>query len=119
MSIDYKLFFQICDRIKYPVAASIMGNVLLMTGFLLVGPAPFLSSLVPTTGLIQGSGAILGTGYGLIVVSTFGRSHRAAMRHGFNDDLDTYMFISSKYNIDLCNPDSSKNLLASKCFSMA
>jgi len=80
------------------VAASILGNVFLMTGFLLVGPARFLPNLVPAVGLIQGSAAILGTGYGLIVVSSFGRSHRAAMRHGFNDDLDTYMFISGEFS---------------------
>ncbi len=89
------IFLKICDRIKYPIAVSILGNVLMMIGFILVGPAPFLPNLVPTTGLIQGSGAILGTGYAMILVSTFGRSHHAALRHGFNDDLDTYMFISS------------------------
>ena len=66
-------------------------------GFLLVGPVPFITTLVPTTGLIQGSGAILGTGYSMIMVSTFGRSQSAAIRNGYNDDLDTYMFISSEY----------------------
>lgn len=43
-------------------------------GFLLVGPAPFITTLIPTTGLIQGSAAIIGTGYAMIIVSTFGRS---------------------------------------------
>ena len=70
-----------------------------MIAFLLVGPVPFLPNLMPTTGLIQGSGAILGTGYSMILVSTFGRSHHAAIRHGFNDDLDTYMFISSEFKL--------------------
>jgi hypothetical protein len=67
-------------------------------GFLLVGPVPFITTLIPTTGLIQGSSAILGTGYAMIMVSTFGRSQSAAIRNGYNDDLDTYMFISSKLN---------------------
>jgi len=31
-----------------------------------------------------------------IVASTFGRSQAAALRNGYNDDLDTYMFISGK-----------------------
>ncbi len=46
----------------------------MMIGFLLVGPAPFLTSLVPTTGLIKGAAAIFGIGYPMIVVTTFGRS---------------------------------------------
>ncbi len=70
---------------------------MLTIAFLLIGPAPFLKNLVPTTSLIQGTGAVLGTGYGMVVVSTFGRSQSAAIRHGYNDDLDTYMFISSKF----------------------
>lgn len=71
----------------------------MIIGFLLVGPAPFITTLQPTTGLIQGSAAILGAGYAMVMVSTFGRSQAAAVRHGYNDDLDTYMFISSKYYV--------------------
>jgi hypothetical protein len=67
----------------------------MMTGFLLVGPAPFITSLVPTTGLIKGAAAIFGIGYPMIVVTTFGRSQAAAIRNGYHDDLDTYFFISS------------------------
>jgi hypothetical protein len=73
-----------------------MGNVLMAIGFLLVGPAPFITTLIPTTGLIKGSAAIIGTGYAMIIVSTFGRSQSAAIRNGQSDDLDTYMFISSE-----------------------
>ena len=75
---------------------SILGNILLTVAFLLIGPAPFLTNLLPSTGLIQGSAAILGTGYAMVMVSTLGRSQSAAIRLGYNEDLDTYMFISSK-----------------------
>ena len=75
---------------------SVLGNAMMLTGFLLVGPAPFITSLVPSTGLIKGAAAIMGTGYPLIMVSTFGRSQAAALRNGYHDDLDTYIFISSK-----------------------
>jgi hypothetical protein len=46
--------------------------------------------------LIQGSAGILSGGYAMIMVSTFGRAQAAAIRKGYNDDLDTYIFISSK-----------------------
>ena len=78
---------------------SILGNILLTVAFLLIGPAPFLTNLLPSTSLIQGSAAILGAGYAMVMVSTFGRSQSAAIRHGYNDDLDTYMFISSEQQI--------------------
>ena len=96
-------YFQICDRIKYPTIVSILGNILLTVAFLLVGPVPFLTNILPTTSLIQGSAAILGAGYAMVMVSTFGRSQSAAIRNGYNDDLDTYMFISSKQTFIICN----------------
>ena len=112
-------YFQICDRIKYPTIVSILGNILLTVAFLLIGPVPFLTNILPTTSLIQGSAAILGAGYAMVMVSTFGRSQSAAIRNGYNDDLDTYMFISSKQtllmrrhcnlNCDWNNPVKSNN----------
>ena len=48
------------------------------------------------SGLIQGSAGILSGGYAMIMVSTFGRAQAAAIRKGYNDDLDTYIFISSE-----------------------
>jgi hypothetical protein len=67
--------------------------MLMATAFLLIGPVPFLP-LTPTVPLIQASMAICGLGYGMVLVSTFGRSQRAAIRKGFNDDMDTYLIIS-------------------------
>ena len=75
---------------------SITGNMFLTVAFLLIGPVPFLTNLKPTKTLVQCSAAILGSGYAMVMVSTFGRSQSAAIQHGFNSDIDTYMFISSK-----------------------
>jgi hypothetical protein len=61
----------------------------------LVGPAPFIIALVPFTSLVQGTVTFFGTGFAMIMVKAFGRSHAAANRNGYNDDQDTDMFISS------------------------
>ena len=66
-------------------------------GFLFIGPAPFLPDLLPNSISIKCSVGILGAGFAMVTVSTFGRSQSAAIRHGYNDDLDTYMFISSNF----------------------
>jgi len=50
---------------------------------------------VPTTSLVQGTVTFLGTGFAMIMVKTFGRSHATGIRNGYNDDLKTDMFISS------------------------
>jgi hypothetical protein len=80
---------------------SITGNLFLTVAFLLVGPVPLLSTMNPTKILIHCSAAILGSGYAMVNVSTFGRSQSAAIRNGYNADIDTYMFISSKLNHSL------------------
>jgi hypothetical protein len=75
---------------------SVIGNTFMATAFLLIGPVPFIP-INPTVPLIQGSLAIIGLGYGMVMVSTFGRSQRAAIRKGFNDDMDTYLIISGNW----------------------
>ena len=90
-----KFNFQLCDKIRYPTMISLIGNCFMATAFLLIGPVPFLP-IEPTVPLIQGSVAICGFGYGLVLVSTFGRSQRSAIRNGFNDDMDTYLIISGE-----------------------
>ena len=42
----------------------------------------------------QGSVAMIGFGYAQVMVSTFGRAQSAAVRKGFNDDIDTYLLIA-------------------------
>ena len=61
--------------------------------FLFVGPVPFIS-IETKLSLIQGMAGLLGFGYASIVVSSYGRSQKAAMKLGYNDDIDTYIVIS-------------------------
>ena len=37
---------------------------------------------------------MIGFGYAQVMVSTFGRAQSAAVRKGFNDDIDTYLLIA-------------------------
>ena len=61
--------------------------------FLFVGPAPFIA-IETKLSIIQGTAAVLGFAYASIVVSSFGRSQRAALNLGYADDINTYMAIS-------------------------
>ena len=61
--------------------------------FLFVGPAPFIA-IETKLSIIQGMAALVGFAYASIVVSSFGRSQRAAMNLGYADDINTYMAIS-------------------------
>ena len=86
---------QFCKKIRILTVVSVLGNVLMALAFFFVGPVPFVKALPTSVGLIQASTAMMGAGYALIMVSTFGRAQAAAIRNGFNDDLGTYVFISS------------------------
>ena len=63
------------------------------TAFLYVGPVPFIS-LETSLSVINVMVALVGFGYGLVMVSSFGRSQRAALSLGFADDINTYIMIS-------------------------
>ena len=41
--------------------------------------------------------ALAAVGNAFSMVSTYGRSHKAALNLGFKDDMDTYLLISSNY----------------------
>ena len=86
-------FFEICDKLRYPTCVSIIGNVAMATAFLYVGPVPFIS-LETSLSVINVMVALVGFGYGLVMVSSFGRSQRAALNLGFADDINTYIMIS-------------------------
>ena len=67
--------------------------------FVFLGPLPFLD-LSPTTGLIDASVGIAGVGYGLILVSSFGRAHRSETFHCKRNlcrvmSLSTTMYVHS------------------------
>ena len=65
----------------------------MVVAFLLIGPAPFFALDTSTT-LIEGSIAIAGVGYAIVMVSTFSRAQSEALKKGFPDDIETYLMIS-------------------------
>ena len=75
---------------------SIIGNLFLATTFLLIGPIPCLP-FIPSVSIIQGTVAISGFGYAMVVVSTFGRSQKAAVGKGYNNDIKTHLIISGNF----------------------
>ena len=91
--MDTFFFFEVCDKLRYPTIVSIIGNVAMAMAFLYVGPVPFIP-LETSLSVINAMVALIGFGYGLVMVSSFGRSQRAALNLGFSDDIDTYIMIS-------------------------
>ena len=79
-----------------------IGHSVLDTAFLLIGPIPSLpfKASVPS---IQGAVAISGLGYAMVLVSTFGRSQKAATRKGYNNDMNTSLIISGNFNLNKCD----------------
>jgi len=67
--------------------------------FLFIGPVPFIA-IETKLSTIQGMAALVGFAYASIVVSSFGRSQRAALKLGYADDINTYMAISGILIID-------------------
>ena len=61
--------------------------------FLFLGPVPFIA-IETKLSIMQGMAALVGFAYASIVVSSFGRSQRAALNLGYADDISTYMAIS-------------------------
>ena len=74
---------------------SIVGNMGMALAFLFIGHMPSLNVGTPFQGVL-GMVSLIGLGYGLVMVSSFGRSHLAAMNLGFKDDISTYLMISGK-----------------------
>ena len=87
---------QLCDRFKYPIVVSLSGNFIMATAFFFLGPAPFLP-IAPNVPMTFAFVSLVGIGYACVMVSTFTRAHRAAMKKGYNDDIDTYLIISGMY----------------------
>ena len=74
---------------------SICGNVMMAVTFLLIGPVPFLG-FEATVGSIIAMEGLVGIGFGMVAVSTFTRSQRAARQLKCGDDISTYMMISGE-----------------------
>ena len=61
---------------KYPTIISIIGNSFLLISFLLLGPASFFQNLLPSVNLTFGMAAMMGVGYGLVLVSSAARVYK-------------------------------------------
>ena len=88
-------FSQICDRIKYPTAISILGLASMAVAYVFNGPVPFVGTRL-TVGVIYGMNTMAGLGMGFVVVSTFSRSQAAVIRQGYKDDFHTYLLMSGR-----------------------
>ena len=74
---------------------SIVGNASMAVAFLFLGPVPFIP-VETQLSIIQGMVGLVGFGYALVMVSSFGRAQSAALSLGYADDLNTYIMISGK-----------------------
>ena len=84
---------------KHPVGLTILGNFTVIAGFLLIGPATFIPIKLSIP-IVYGMYGVMSIGNALYSVSTYGRAHNAAMRLGFNDDINTYLLISSEMHFN-------------------
>ena len=58
----------------------------------------------------------VGFGFAFCMVSSFGRAHFAAITKGFNDDMDTYIFVSGRFQINHLPFSLNLNLNTSDIF---
>ena len=89
----YNQIPQVCDKIEHTSIISIIGNIMSTFYFIFLGPLPFIP-INPSLALIQAMISIYGAGYGMVKVSSFVRSQKAAIGNGFPDDIQTYNFVN-------------------------
>ncbi|XP_012219414.1 MFS-type transporter SLC18B1-like [Linepithema humile] len=83
----------LCDKYWHPKVATIAGSFLVMIGFCLIGPAPFIPS--PTIIWLTISGLVIhGLGMAAQLVASFTDALRSSIEYGFPNSLETYGLIS-------------------------
>ncbi|XP_043211164.1 MFS-type transporter SLC18B1-like [Amphibalanus amphitrite] len=83
----------LCDNHLRPKVVTAVSAVMVIIGFGLMGPLPFLG-VAPSLGLISFALVVHGVGFGGEVVAAFVDAHREAVYNGFPDNLDTYSMVS-------------------------
>ena len=95
----YKSFiclFQVCDKYPYQTAVTIVGNTFLGSAFLFIGPMPPLI-FTPTWISITIATCLGSIGYAAVMVSTYGRTQKAAELQNFTQDIDTFIMVSGAW----------------------
>uniref|UniRef100_A0A8D8DQT2 MFS-type transporter SLC18B1 n=1 Tax=Culex pipiens TaxID=7175 RepID=A0A8D8DQT2_CULPI len=81
------------DRCLSPKVCSAIGCFLVVTGFLVVGPAPFFPVETSLAVIIVGL-VFHGLGIAAVLVSGFTDALRTAIAHGLPDNIETYGLVS-------------------------
>ncbi|XP_015365158.1 PREDICTED: MFS-type transporter SLC18B1-like [Diuraphis noxia] len=83
----------LCDKVLPAKVVTLLGCIILMIGFSLIGPVPFLDR--PTEFSVTVLGLVMhGMGIGAQLVASFTDALRTAIQHGFANNLETYGLIS-------------------------
>ena len=98
MSVAYTLVTILsgycADKLIHPGTLTIIGLLLLLTSFILLGPAPFLP-LPPSFSLTILGLLLQGAGAGAVIVSSYSSALRATlMIPGFSASVSTYSIVS-------------------------
>ncbi|KOC69871.1 MFS-type transporter SLC18B1 [Habropoda laboriosa] len=83
----------LCDKHSHPKVATVAGCILVVVGFCLVGPAPFIPC--PTILWVSICGLVVhGLGMAAQLVASFTDALRTSIQYGFPNNLETYGLIS-------------------------
>ncbi|XP_396217.2 MFS-type transporter SLC18B1 [Apis mellifera] len=83
----------LCDKHSHPKVATVAGCILVVIGFMLVGPAPFIPC--PTLLWMTICGLVVhGLGMAAQLVASFTDALRTSIQYGFPNNLETYGLIS-------------------------
>ncbi|XP_032681295.1 MFS-type transporter SLC18B1-like isoform X1 [Odontomachus brunneus] len=83
----------LCDKHSHPKVATVAGCILVMIGFSLIGPAPFIP--LPTIIWITICGLVIhGLGMAAQLVASFTDALRTSVSYGFPNSIETYGLVS-------------------------
>ena len=84
---------RLCDKGISTLLLTVIGSLIIIVAFLLIGPAPFIP-LNTSLGLVLGSLCLNGIGLGGELVPSFAGAHRFAILAGFPQDMSTLGLVS-------------------------